>query len=1002
MDIRSRIRKPGGFTRKRSAASLFSLLLITSFALGQSGMLVARAGVGLERGGDSAGSPANAVAGPRPPATLDAGDIGLDFIAAGPFTYNHTTGAGGAYNDRTISKTTGVVESLEGGDFACGDRVVYFTQIVAEPGAGTGSIELDFTYDGQTTSGAKVGFNDIVSASINSPDTGNKNLDGNEAATIVSESFITAGKDRLETSIKVDGVDGGDTIILRMVVVLYCDPNPGNVTGNIHASLDDADVVGGGNITTGQQDIPLKQAGNILLPGLNVTKSCPASATVGDVITYSITVTNTGQDNLTNLVVSDPLLGGTLSGFGSTLAAGASVTKTFQYTVTGSPDPLTNTVTATAKGQTSNATVSDTSDCVVDVLHPSLDITKTADASTVNAGEQIGYTITVTNNGDGVAKSVTMNDVLPTDPGLSWSFNNVTGGWNCAIALGTLTCGGSNFNLAAGASASVHIYSPTTAATCGTVENGASAASLNNGSPSTGPVVITVNCPALAITKTADAGTVNAGEDIGYTITVTNNGDGVAFDVEMTDILPTDPGLDWSFDSVTGGWDCGIVGGTLTCGGNGFDLDDGDSASVHISSPTTTDTCGTVANSASVDASNNTVVTAGPVYITVDCPGIQVEKEADDDTVDAGEPIGFNITVWNNGPGVAKDVVLTDDLPGDVDWQIDGGSGAQFCEISGGTLTCEFGDMSPGEGQGASYTVHVSADTDYTDCATLDNTAVVTISNGPGDDDDASVTVNCPPIGIDIEKGGPDLAHVGDTITYDFTVQLTTDETLYDVTVTDPNCNEGAPVYVSGDDGDSALEPGEVWSYTCTHVVTDSDPDPLPNTATVTGKSDDGRETTDQDDHEVDLIHPDIRIVKTVSPDSGNPGDVVTYTYVVTNTGDTTLYDVTVDDDVIGHIGDIDELAPGESVTLTKDWTLPEDEVLVTNVATATGTDVLGKEVEDDDDAFVTIVEVENPPIPPKPTAFTGSEALKLGTFAGLLGLIGLAALAAARRRREA
>ncbi len=1001
MDIRSQIRGPKGVLGKRPAASFFSFLLIASFALGQSGMLVARAGVGVQPGGDDAGSPVNVVSGPLLPATLDAGDISLNLVAAGPYTYNHTTGVGGAFNDGSISKNTGVVESLEGGDFACGDRVVFFTEVAVDAGAGSGAVDLDFTFDGETTSNDPVGFNDLLSVGINNPDTGNDNLDGNESASIQSEQWFGSGNKRVEATVRVDGVDGGDTIILRMVAVLYCDPNPGNVTGNIHTALDDADVVGGNNINTGQQDIPLKQAGNILLPGLNVTKSCPASATVGNVITYSITVTNTGQDTLNNLVVNDPLLGGNLAGFGTSLSAGATVTKTFQYTVGASPDPLTNTVTATATGQSSQATVSDTADCTVDVLHPSLAITKTADKATVNAGETIGYTITVTNNGDGQAKGVTMNDILPTDPGLSWSFNNVTGGWNCSISSGTLTCGGSNFNLAAGASASVHISSPTTTATCGTVENGASAASLNNGSPSVGPVVITVLCPALAITKTADDGTVNAGETIGYTITVTNNGDGQAKGVTMTDVLPTDPGLSWSFNGVTGGWNCSISSGTLTCGGSNFNLASKASASVHISSPTTPETCGTVENSASVDASNNSVVTAGPVTITVDCPGIQVDKEADASTVDAGQAIGFTITVWNNGPGVAKDVLLSDTLPGGLNWVIDGGTGAEMCEIDEGELTCDFGDMHPGyEGQGDTYTVHISAETDYTACGQIDNTAVVTISNGPGDEDDASIVVNCPDLGIDIEKDGPDLAHVGDTITYDFAVQLTTDEPLYDVTVTDPNCNEGAPFYVYGDDGDTVLEPGEVWNYTCTHVVTESDPDPLPNTATVTGKSDDGREVSDQDDHEVDLIHPDVRIVKTVDPDIGNPGDDVTYTYVVTNTGDTTLFDISVDDDVLGHIGDIAELGAGESVTLTKDWTLPADEVAVINVAVAEGTDVLGKDVSDDDDAFVTIVEAETSP--PRPTAFTGSSALKLGTLAGLLALIGLVAMAASRRRRQA
>ncbi|MGH2727253.1 MAG: hypothetical protein ACRDKS_09800, partial [Actinomycetota bacterium] len=64
-----------------------------------------------------------------PAAMADGGDFSLDFVAAGPFTYNHDTGVGGEFGDRHISKTDGVVESLEGGDFECGDLVVYFTEV---------------------------------------------------------------------------------------------------------------------------------------------------------------------------------------------------------------------------------------------------------------------------------------------------------------------------------------------------------------------------------------------------------------------------------------------------------------------------------------------------------------------------------------------------------------------------------------------------------------------------------------------------------------------------------------------------------------------------------------------------------------------------------------------------------------------------------------------------------------------------------------------------------
>src|SRR5206468_2093222 len=88
----------------------------------------------------------------------------------------------------------------------------------------------------------------------------------------------------------------------------------------------------------------------------------------------------------------------------------------------------------------------------------------------------------------------------------------------------------------------VHITSPTTSGTCGTVANSASASATNETSGtnnSVGPVNITVNCPDIQVTKTADASTVSAGTSIGYVVTVKNIGTGNATGVTADDALPT-------------------------------------------------------------------------------------------------------------------------------------------------------------------------------------------------------------------------------------------------------------------------------------------------------------------------------------------------------------------------------------------------------------------------------------------------------------------------------
>jgi hypothetical protein len=247
---------------------------------------------------------------------------------------------------------------------------------------------------------------------------------------------------------------------------------------------------------------------------------------------------------------------------------------------------------------------------------------------------------------------------------------------------------------------------------------------------------------------------------------------------------------------------------------------------------------------------------------------------------------------------------------------------------------------------------------------------------------------------------------------YQFEVTNTGDVELFDVELTDPRCDEGT--IVEGVDVDASLAVEEVWHFTCTHLVTDSDPNPLSNTATVTADTEPGeggQEVTDQDDHVVDIIHPAISIVKTVSDDSVAVGTTVTYTYVVTNTGDTTLFEISVDDDILGHIGIIAMLEPGDHETLTATFTVGASPVL--NVGTAIGEDVLGETVTDTDDALVTPVAGTggggpNPGEGPRAgsgaggTAFTGSDVWTWALLAAALSLIGGAALAATRKGRRA
>jgi uncharacterized repeat protein (TIGR01451 family) len=346
-----------------------------------------------------------------------------------------------------------------------------------------------------------------------------------------------------------------------------------------------------------------------------------------------------------------------------------------------------------------------------------------------------------------------------------------------------------------------------------------------------------------------------------------------------------------------------------------------------------------------------------------------------------GSDIEYTITVTNTGNEALEGVTVTDTLLGDITGEFD----------------FDFSNPFPvGEVATAVVTYSPGADQDP-----VLNTVTAT-GNGADSGVEASDEASCETDvlfpAINIVKDGPALVHVDDTITYTFEVTNPGELELFDVELSDPICDAGTITLVDDGDGSGGLAVGEVWHYTCLHLVTDDDPDPIPNTGTIRGDTEEGEggeEVTDTDDHVVDIIHPAIEVVKTVDEETVPIGTTVTYTYVVTNTGDTTLYDISVDDDILGHIGDIEVLEPGQSVTLTKDFVVGDEPV--TNVATVEGEDILGRSVSADDDATVTPIAGENPP---PPTPFTGSDAGRLGIISMVLFGIGVTVVAMTRRRR--
>ncbi|MEM0053766.1 MAG: SdrD B-like domain-containing protein [Nitrososphaeria archaeon] len=232
-----------------------------------------------------------------------------------------------------------------------------------------------------------------------------------------------------------------------------------------------------------------------------------------------------------------------------------------------------------------------------------------------------------------------------------------------------------------------------------------------------------------------------------------------------------------------------------------------------------------------------------------------------------------------------------------------------------------------------------------------------TRTNATGNQD---VPIMAPPSpqGADLalKKSGPQYAHIGETITYTYTVTNNGPASAVDVEVNDDKA--GQATYVSGDTNNNGkLDVGETWTFTATYKILETDPDPLKNIATVTSETNDPNLSNNQDYWSVDILHPGIMVEKSAGKEKAYAGDDITYTITVTNTGDCILYNVVIEDEFLGLHENIDELAVGASKSFLVTYTVKVgDPDPLVNTVSASSEDVLGKKVTAEASAEVDLI----------------------------------------------
>ncbi|WP_326567204.1 hypothetical protein VSH64_35975 [Amycolatopsis rhabdoformis] len=816
--------------------------------------------------------------------------------ANGPATTTTVTGFRAASADAHVGVTA------EGGDWGTtGDRFLINDKPVAEPGTGA----ADNFFVASTDNAAK-------------PDV--KNTFGIDAKALSSDAVPSGA-----TSAKLSFSTTGDDFAVQSLVF------------------------------------------SVPVPDLQLaTHADPPRAHAGDQVTVTVGVTNPNDTAATDVEVKDDRFPGCAKKIGA-LAAGA--TTGYQCTVTAPADDVTSTAKVTGTSTLGDA-LEGSATTRIDVVHPAITLAQHVDKAAYRTGDPVTFTVTATNAGD-----VPLHDVA------------VTGANGCARTIGTLAPG----QHTTGTCTAKAPVSDTHASVAGTDPLGKSVTAAADAD-------VPLIAPALEVTKTVDPAVVHGGEPVTWTITVRNTGDSPLNPVVVTDA--TTPACARTFGALAAGaqqsFPCTAnptLTTTNTVTATGTDLSgqlvsdtasatakvihpalsitktaaptqvrEGDRVTFTVTLKNTGDAplddvavadertpgCvrkfGTLAPQAvqtyqcdllaPADDVTDPVVATGKdelgkqLSVTADAPVdvihpvVAVTQSVAPQQVREGDRVTFTVTVRNTGDVPLHDLALTSSKVPDC--------------------AKPLGILAPQGTQTFDCTTVAGADgfTNSLAATGTDPTGRTVAASA-----DASFTVVHPAVTLATTvQGGPFREH--DSVPVQVTVTNTGDTPLTKLQVTTPDRAEACT-----QNHDAPLAPGGTWAFTCT---TTAPADDVTESLTVTAAAPVGPVVTASAETTLDVIHPAVAVTQTVAPAVVRPGEPATFTITTTNTGDTELHDVTLEDPAAPECAHrLGTLAPQAKQNTTCTHAPGDD---FTSTAKVTGTDPSNRPVSASAEAHLDVI----------------------------------------------
>jgi uncharacterized repeat protein (TIGR01451 family) len=437
-----------------------------------------------------------------------------------------------------------------------------------------------------------------------------------------------------------------------------------------------------------------------------VSNAVPVS---GDAVTFTLNIINLGPNSTDSVTVTDLLPPGitftgasptqgiynNLTGLWSvgTLASGSGAQLVIDTTVSGANGQIiTNTASITNSTQPDINSANDSDSAALQVGYTDLTISKLAQklsapsglpgtAIAANTNNTVEFTVTLTNNGPHTATNITVTDLTPA--GMTFlSSTPSAGSYNSGTGLWTLA------SLSSGGTVTLTIQARINNGTAGQVLlNEAEITAVDQ--PDSVPgneyatASVAVNGTDLQVIKSVSNATPSPGQNVTWTLTVTNNGPNPAAGIIITDLLPT--GVTYVSDNPSvGSYDAGKQNSDYQW--DGFVLDILGSATLQIVTSIDAGTEGenitnigflTSASVTDADESNNT----GSASIAVSGTDLRITKTASPDYPNTGDTATYVLTAYNDGPNSAAGVVVSDLLPPEVTY--DSHSGGTYDPVTG-------------------------------------------------------------------------------------------------------------------------------------------------------------------------------------------------------------------------------------------------------------------------------------------------------------------------------